>query len=156
MSQPGMQPRWASLEDLTPLAAAVWNWPPTRVWMAVIPGLSSGRAHGHDPVGHHDAHHRAHRRTGHRSWSDRQHARVPGLLAVRARAARHRWPGGGCSGLDNTVASQQGRRVGLSRPVGRAMDLPVDESTSPATQGLQQALQQGAGGRLRLDLGGFW
>ena len=78
------------------------------------------------------------------------------LLAVRARATRSRWPCGGHSGLDMAVASQQGRRVGLSWPVGRAMDLPVDESTSPATQGLQQALQQGAGGRLRLDLGGFW
>src|SRR4029453_4670777 len=79
-----------------------------------------------------------------------------GSWRSRARAGGPRGPGGGWSGLDNTGASQQGRRVGLSRPVGRAMDLPVDESTSPATQGLQQALQQGAGGRLRLDLGGFW
>jgi hypothetical protein len=36
------------------------------------------------------------------------------------------------------------------------MNLPADESTSPATQWLQQALQQGVGGRLRLDLGGSW
>jgi hypothetical protein len=36
------------------------------------------------------------------------------------------------------------------------MDLPVDESTSPASQGLQQALEQGAGGRLGLELGGSW
>ena len=34
------------------------------------------------------------------------------------------------------------------------MDLPADESTSPATQWLQQELQRGAGGRLGLDLGG--
>ena len=34
------------------------------------------------------------------------------------------------------------------------MNLPVDESTSPATQWLQQALKQGAGVRLGLDLGG--
>jgi hypothetical protein len=34
------------------------------------------------------------------------------------------------------------------------MDLPVDESTSAATAGRQQALSQRAGGRLRLDLGG--
>jgi hypothetical protein len=77
-----------------------------------------------------------------------------GSLRSRARAACGRWPGGRCRGLDMAVASQQGRRVGLSWPDGRAMNLPVDESTSPASQGLQQALQQGAGGRLRLDLGG--
>jgi hypothetical protein len=71
-----------------------------------------------------------------------------GSWRSRARAARGRWPGGGCRGLDNAVASQQGRRVGLSWPVGRAMDLPADESTSPASQGLQQ----GAGGRLSLPL----
>jgi hypothetical protein len=34
------------------------------------------------------------------------------------------------------------------------MNLPADESTSATSQGLQQALKQGAGGRLRLDLGG--
>jgi hypothetical protein len=34
------------------------------------------------------------------------------------------------------------------------MNLPADESTLPATQWLEQAPQQGAGGRLRLDLGG--
>jgi hypothetical protein len=61
-----------------------------------------------------------------------------------------RWPCGGCRGLDKAVASQQGRRVGLSWPVGRAMNLPADESTSATSQ----RLQQGAGGRLRLDLGG--
>jgi hypothetical protein len=60
---------------------------------------------------------------------------------------------GGCSGLDMAVASQQGRRVGLNWPVGRAMNPPTDESTSAAQQ-LQQLLQQPAGGRLGLNLGG--
>jgi hypothetical protein len=69
-------------------------------------------------------------------------------------AAHSRRPCGGCRGLDNAATSQQGRRVGLSCPVRRAMDLPVDESTPAATQWLQQALKQGAGGRLGLDLGG--
>jgi ABC-type branched-subunit amino acid transport system ATPase component len=46
------------------------------------------------------------------------------------------------------------RLIGLSRPVGRAMDLPVDESTSAAAHWLQQALKQRVGGRLGLDLGG--
>jgi hypothetical protein len=32
------------------------------------------------------------------------------------------------------------------------MNLPADESTSATSQGLKQ----GAGGRLRLDLGGSW
>jgi len=73
-----------------------------------------------------------------------------GSWQSRARAAPGRWPGGGCRGLDNVVASQQGRRVGLSWPVGSAMDLPADESTSATSQGLQQ----GPGGGLGLDLGG--
>jgi hypothetical protein len=75
-----------------------------------------------------------------------------GSWQSRARAARGRRPRGGCSGLDMAMASQQGRRVGLSWPVGRAMNLPADESTPAATLWLQQALKQGAGGRL--DLGG--
>jgi hypothetical protein len=52
------------------------------------------------------------------------------------------------------VASQQGRRVGLSWPVGRAMNLPADESTSATSQERQQVLKQGAGRGLGLDLGG--
>jgi hypothetical protein len=36
------------------------------------------------------------------------------------------------------------------------MNLPADESTPATSQGLQQALKQGAGGRLGLDLGGSW
>jgi hypothetical protein len=36
------------------------------------------------------------------------------------------------------------------------MNLPADESTPAATQGLQQALKQGAGGWLGLDFGGSW
>jgi hypothetical protein len=34
------------------------------------------------------------------------------------------------------------------------MDLPADESTPAAAQGWRQALQQGPGGRLDLELGG--
>jgi hypothetical protein len=83
-----------------------------------------------------------------------QHALVPGLLAVPG-------PGGAwpvalrrMQRPDMAVVSQQGHQFGLSWPVGRAMNLPADESTSATNQGLQQALKQGAGGGLGLDLGG--
>jgi len=75
-------------------------------------------------------------------------------VASAALTVRLYRPCGVFRGLDNAATSQQGRRVGLSCPVRRAMDLPVDESTPAATQWLQQALKQGAGGRLGLDLGG--
>jgi hypothetical protein len=77
-----------------------------------------------------------------------------GCWQSRARAARGRRPCGGYSGLDNAGASQQGRRVGLSWPVGRAMNLPADESTPAAPQWLQQLLSRGPGEGLGLDLGG--
>ena len=36
------------------------------------------------------------------------------------------------------------------------MNLPAGESTPATSQRLQQALKQGAGGRLGLNLGGSW
>jgi hypothetical protein len=77
-----------------------------------------------------------------------------GLLAVQG--AGGAWPPAlrRYSGLDNAGASQQGHRVGLSWPVGRAMHLPVDESTPAAPQWLQQVLSRGPGEGLGLDLGG--
>jgi hypothetical protein len=120
--------------------------------MTVTPGLSFGRAMVMAQSATAVPHRRA-RPSGSANLSD---ARILGSWQSRARAAPGPWPGGGRRGLDKAVASQQGRRVGLSWSVGRAMDLPADESTSAATQWLQQALKQGAGGRLSLDLGGSW
>jgi hypothetical protein len=68
----------------------------------------------------------------------------PDKTVVNTSAACGRRPWGVFSGLDNPAASQQGRRVGLSCPVRRAMNLPADESTSAATQRLQQALYKAA------------
>jgi hypothetical protein len=44
MSQPGMQPRWASLEDLTRWRLRSGTGHLRRVWMAVTPGPSFGPA----------------------------------------------------------------------------------------------------------------
>jgi hypothetical protein len=73
---------------------------------------------------------------------------------VHNSAARNRRACGGFSSLDKAAASKQGRPVGLSCPLGGAMDAPVDESTPTAAKRLQQALEQRSRGRLRLDFGG--
>src|SRR5215218_6387894 len=142
-------------EDAVLALIGAWNLATYAfVWMSVTPGLSFGRAmvmtqaatavtNTVPTVGPAIGVGLTYQMLGPRGYSRSQ-----------PWAAHSRRPCGVFRGLDNAATSQQGRRVGLSCPIRRAMDLPVDESTPAATQWLQQALKQGAGGRLGLTSGG--